>query len=186
MREKPELEENSSPQFDEITLKVPTAVIMAGGKGSRLSPMKPVLKVCGRPMIQWIIDVAEKFSERVIVATVRGHPAEEELSLLSKEIIYTSGKGYEEDVVEALRQVKLPALVLSCDLPFIPREAFETLLRRCRSSICSLYTGSGFVGMSLWNSLNLNDYETIHFHKDIINVNTIDELEKANKLCSNL
>ncbi|WP_238027501.1 MULTISPECIES: NTP transferase domain-containing protein [Metallosphaera] len=159
-----------------------SVIIMAGGKGSRLSPLKPVMEVCGKPMIQWVVELALKYSGDVYIATVRGHPAEDRLSKIRK-LLYTSGRGYENDVVEAVSSVKLPALVLPSDVPFLEEDAVELLLRECDSSICTLLTQGDFVGVSLWKSLNLQDYQSINYPRRIMNVNTWNDLTEINKLC---
>ncbi|AWS00532.1 NTP transferase domain-containing protein [Metallosphaera hakonensis JCM 8857 = DSM 7519] len=156
---------------------------MAGGKGTRLSPLKPVLKVCEKPMIWWVVEIAKEFANNVYVATVKGHPAERELWSIHSRVIYTSGLGYENDVIEALSSVELPALVLPSDVPFISRQAIETLLNQCKASICTLICETSFIGVSLWNQMRLNDYQDIPFPQRIINVNTQEDLQEINKLC---
>lgn len=155
---------------------------MAGGKGSRLSPRKPLLEVCGVPMIVRVYNVAKKISVDVYIATVKNHIIEKELKSYFSKIIYTSGKGYENDVLEAIKIVGFPVLVLPSDIPFLKINYIKPLFN-CKSSICSLLSRGKFIGISLWNSDNLNDFSSIESNADIMNVNTKEDLSIANKLC---
>lgn len=54
------------------------AVIMAGGEGSRLRPMttsvpKPLVKLCGRPVSEYILDLLAKYGFTEAVFTLRYH-----------------------------------------------------------------------------------------------------------------
>ncbi|MCI2415234.1 MAG: NTP transferase domain-containing protein [Candidatus Aramenus sp.] len=157
------------------------AIIMAGGKGTRLSPEKPLLEVCGTPMILRVYSFARSLTDEVYVATIRGHIVDEKLGRLLK-IVYTDGRGYEEDVVQAVRTVGFPTLVLPSDTPFLSWDDVKPLFE-CKSSVCTLLSRGRFVGVSLWRSDNLKDYSSVEVEKEVINVNTPDDLTKANILC---
>lgn len=159
------------------------AVIMAGGKGSRFTPLKPLLEVCGKPMILRVYEVLASFAEEVFVATVKGHPAEAGLLSLFPKVVYTSGRGYENDVLEVVNMVGVPLIVSSADLPFLPGDALSLLLHSCSVSICSLLDRSGFVGVSVWRDLSLENYDSVRYPGELVNVNTRVDYEKANKLC---
>ena len=59
-----------------MTRKEPLAiVILAAGKGTRMKSSLPKVmhKIAGRPMIQWLVEVAESLSpEKIIVVTAPG------------------------------------------------------------------------------------------------------------------
>lgn len=164
------------------------AIIMAGGKGSRLgNPYKPFIEICGKPMILWVYDVVKKLvnQRNIYVSTLRNHPI---LPLLkevmdSGNIIFTSGKGYEYDVLEALRLVGLPSIVLPSDTPFISIDDLLELVNSCQTSICNLVSNGKFVGISFWKSFDFDKYSNIESRRNIINVNTKDELEIVNNMC---
>jgi GTP:adenosylcobinamide-phosphate guanylyltransferase len=156
---------------------------MAGGKGSRLSPRKPLLVVCGTPMIVRVYCAARKISEQIYIVTVKNHIIEKELREYFSNIIYTSGKGYENDILEAVKMVGFPVLVLPSDLPFLKIDDIKPIFN-CKSSICTLLSRGKFVGISLWNSDNPSDFSSIESNRDIMNVNTEEDLSKANKLCN--
>lgn len=161
-------------------------VIMAGGKGSRLSPIKPVIEVCGKPMILWIYEFSKQFTDRIFIATVKDHPALPKLKeiISTNNIIFTEGKGYEFDVIEAVEKVGLPCLVFPSDTPFIPKGAIEKLINECETSICTLLSKGEFVGISLWNSLDTSSFSSINTDYEIDNVNTNKDLLKINEKCS--
>ncbi|NON62902.1 NTP transferase domain-containing protein [Acidianus sp. RZ1] len=157
------------------------AIIMAGGKGTRLSPMKPFLEVCGKPMIQRVYDIAHKFAETVFIATVPSNPVYIEIVKTFNNVILTSGKGYEFDVIEAINRVGFPVLVFPSDTPFIPDRAIYTLLA-CQRDICTLFSRGKYVGISFWRKFG-DDYEDVVIDYEISNVNTKEDLEKINKSC---
>ncbi|MEL9970967.1 MAG: NTP transferase domain-containing protein [Metallosphaera sp.] len=162
---------------------MPTSIIMAGGKGTRLSPFKPVLEVCKKPMIRWVIETAWDFSDQVFIATTRNHPIEPMLRTMDAKILYTSGYGYEVDVLEAVSRVERPTIVFPSDVPLIPKDAINLLISECRSSICSLLSRSEFIGVSIWKGLTLDNYQSVTYPGLIINVNTKEDYEKINKNC---
>lgn len=161
---------------------------MAGGKGSRLGTQyKPFIEVCGKPMILWVYDTVRSLvnEDEIYVSTIENHPI---LPLLEKvinvkNIVFTSGKGYEYDILESIQKVGLPTIVLPSDTPFVASDDILTLINYCKSSICNLVYNGKFVGISYWNSLNLDDYCNIESREEIINVNTIDDLEYVENKC---
>ncbi len=52
-----------------------TIVIMAGGMAKRMGGVeKPLVKICGKPMIEHVLVVARKLTRRVYVATSPNTP----------------------------------------------------------------------------------------------------------------
>lgn len=157
------------------------AVIMAGGKGTRLSPLKPILDLCGYPMYFWVYRTLLNFTREIYLAITPSSP------LIFSEFnkIVTEGKGYEVDIITVLKKVGFPTLIVPSDTPFIPEDAIYSLLQ-CDKAVCSLVTKSGFVGISLWNNMNFEDYKNVYYYKDIMNVNTIAEYIAVKNLCKKL
>ncbi|MFP3260520.1 MAG: NTP transferase domain-containing protein [Sulfolobus sp.] len=155
------------------------AIIMAGGKGSRFTPLKPLVEVCGYPMFYHVYRRVREIAEDVYIAITPSSP----LVFSSLPKIITKGLGYEEDVVEAVSKVGFPVLVLPSDTPLIPKGVLEYLITHCRSSICNLVGINGYVGISLWNSLNFNDYEDVNVNYHIYNVNKFEDYIKVKNLC---
>ncbi len=103
------------------------ALVMAGGLGTRLQlPMaeKPLLKLAGKPLIEYVVSAAEETGEitRIVIATSPATPQTrrwaERRGLL---VVVTSGRGYAEDLREAiaLADLREPTLVLPCDTPLL-------------------------------------------------------------------
>ena len=157
------------------------AVIMAGGKGTRLSPFKPILDICGYPMFYWVYRTLLNFTKEIYLAITPSSP----LVFADFKKIITEGKGYEYDVITVIRKTGFPTLIVPSDTPFIPREAILSLFS-CKRSICSLVTKGGFVGISLWNRLNLQDYENVYYDGEIINVNTFSDYVTVKNLCKDM
>jgi len=154
-------------------------ILMVGGLGSRLSPKKPLLEVCGKPMALRVAEAAEGFGQ-LILAAVKGRPGETLPGLK----IYTSGEGYEADVVEAVTKVGAPALVLPCDVPFLRRDHLDILVKCCDKDLCNLLSRGKFIGVSLWRAENPRNYKDVESGEEILNVNNEDDLRKAREMCS--
>ncbi|AHC50887.1 GTP:adenosylcobinamide-phosphate guanylyltransferase [Sulfolobus acidocaldarius SUSAZ] len=158
------------------------AIIMAGGKGSRISPYKPILEICGYPMYYWVYRSLREFAEEIYLAITPWS------SLIFSEIpkVITYGNGYENDVIEAVRQVGFPVIVSPSDTPLIPKHVFMKLISDCRAQICSIKDVKDYVGISLWKSLKLNEYQDILVEEEILNVNTPEDYRKVKNICNNI
>ncbi len=102
-------------------------IIMAGGRGSRLGYVeKPLVEVCGRPILDGVISAATAMGE-LTLCTSRFTPNVEKSYCGSLMCVRGSGD-YVSDLETALEAVGTPALVLPADMPFIDRGIQE--LRR--------------------------------------------------------
>jgi len=113
-----------------------TAIVMAGGKGKRLSLEleKPLLLIGGKPMIQRVIEaLSASPSIGEIVAAVSPHtPRTRDYLLFIGEVtvLETSGIGYHEDMKEAISRLGAkPFLVTSADLPFLSPAIVEEIAK---------------------------------------------------------
>jgi adenosylcobinamide-phosphate guanylyltransferase len=104
-------------------MRVP-ALIMAGGKSKRmeLAIEKPLLPFLGRPLIEWVVDAvksAKNVSEFYIVTSENTPETEEKCLKEGLEVIRTDGKGYHDDLVQAIlkAQLRCPVLTIPADLP---------------------------------------------------------------------
>jgi len=102
------------------------ALIMAGGKGERMGGKteKPLIRLLSKPMILWVIEAAmtaEKISDIYVVATNQTPKTLEEVSKIPVKVIKTDGKGYHEDLQQAILSSNLnyPVLTISADLPLL-------------------------------------------------------------------
>jgi adenosylcobinamide-phosphate guanylyltransferase len=117
-----------------------TALVMAGGKGSRLGAKveKPLVMVYRRPMIEWMIRAlrGSKTVDHIIVAASENTPktavAMRDLGL---DVIQTPGNGYVEDMRHAILTRGLGAtIVVAADLPFVSSKAIDLAASRYKES----------------------------------------------------
>src|SRR5512136_2027469 len=99
-----------------------TALIMAGGKGTRLhlAEEKPLIKVCGKPVIEYVIEAlknAKKIDSIVVAVTDCTPKTEKYLSKFPVKIIKTPCKDYVSDMGYASQNLKLGVfLAIAADL----------------------------------------------------------------------
>jgi adenosylcobinamide-phosphate guanylyltransferase len=113
-----------------------TALVMAGGKGSRLafSEEKPLLSVDGKPVVACVLDalLGAKRVDSVVVAVscrtpktaafVRGFPVR---------VVETPGGGYIPDMQFVIKELGLGAvLAIVSDLPLITHEVIDDVVER--------------------------------------------------------
>ncbi|MEM1626727.1 MAG: NTP transferase domain-containing protein [Sulfolobaceae archaeon] len=164
---------------------IDNSIIMAGGLGTRFSPYKVIYNICGKPMIKWVFDTLIGISRKVYIALSRDRVVNKYiLNLFPKDnIIYTSGKGYENDIVEAIKLIGTPVLVVPADVPFISKSLILKLILECDKSICTLLCKNGYLGISVWRDLNFNEYKDIIVNEELLNINTLEDYIKANNIC---
>ncbi|MBM3897818.1 MAG: nucleotidyltransferase [Thaumarchaeota archaeon] len=173
------------------------ALVMAGGKGSRLGiGEKPLLEVAGKPMIQHVIDALKACKEvgRVIVAVSSNTP---KTALTAKnlgaEIVETGGSGYVEDLLYAVKQLELrETLVVSADMPCIKPETFSFIIAQFAS--CSKAALSIMIPVSEYRRIGIEPeiiFKVRGIEVSPTGVNILDggamngsELEQANLIVS--
>jgi adenosylcobinamide-phosphate guanylyltransferase len=108
-----------------------TALVMAGGRGSRmkLQEEKPLLEVEGKPMIQYVLDAlkrARKVKEIVVLVSKYTPKTAQEMKRLSIKVLETPGKDYVYDMKYAIKKLKLQkVLIISADLPLVTNEIID-------------------------------------------------------------
>jgi adenosylcobinamide-phosphate guanylyltransferase len=111
-----------------------TALVMAGGKGSRmaLSKEKPLIPVGGKPVIEYVLNALKnaKKVDTVVVAVSDYTP--ETAKLIPKfqvSTIKTPGKEFVSDMGYAVRALKLQTvLAIGADFPLITAEVIDYIL----------------------------------------------------------
>jgi adenosylcobinamide-phosphate guanylyltransferase len=113
-----------------------TALVMAGGKGTRMrvAEEKPLIKVCGKPVIDYVIAALKnaKKIDSIIVAVSSCTPKTAKyLSLSSLKVIKTPGKDYVSDMGYASQNLKLGVfLAIAADLPLVSSQALDAIVER--------------------------------------------------------
>src|SRR4030042_7045083 len=115
-------------------MRVP-ALIMAGGKSKRigLAIEKPLLPFLGRPLIEWVVDAvksAKKVSEFYIVTSANAPETEKKCLKDGLKVIRTDGKGYHDDLKQAILEAQLecPVLTIPADLPAVTGEFIDKVV----------------------------------------------------------
>jgi adenosylcobinamide-phosphate guanylyltransferase len=113
-----------------------TALVMAGGKGSRmaLSKEKPMLKIGRKTIIEHVLAALKNAQkvECVVVAVSDYTPKTAKLmARFPVQVIKTPGKEYVSDMGYALKKLKLQTvLAIAADLPLITGETIDNIVER--------------------------------------------------------
>ncbi|HZD43809.1 MAG TPA: NTP transferase domain-containing protein [Methanomicrobiales archaeon] len=121
-------------------------LIMAGGRGTRLAMgEKPLVTICGRPMISYVIDAFDSADCEVVVVTSPKTPYTRNWCRVQGITEYPAqGAGYVEDLVEAAQTLEAsgPLFTSVSDLPCLTPQIITEIHRR--------YEESGKPACSTW------------------------------------
>jgi adenosylcobinamide-phosphate guanylyltransferase len=157
------------------------ALVMAGGKGTRmnLAQEKPLIEVCGKPVIQYVLSALKdaKKIDRVIVATTNSTPKTTKLMRqLGVEVIETPGKDYVSDMGYVVQTLKLGVfLAIAADLPLVRGEMIDAVVeryKRCGKPALTVAVPLGTkskLGMCIEYSFKLDDEDVVP-----VGINVID------------
>lgn len=127
------------------------ALIMAGGLGSRLNMgEKPLVTICGKPMISYVIEAFTGAGMEVIVVASPRTPMTRNWCRAQGIPCYTaSGDGYIADVIEAAVGLEEDQPFFTCvaDLPCLDADLV--------GDIHAAYGASGLPALSTWVPLTL-------------------------------
>jgi adenosylcobinamide-phosphate guanylyltransferase len=128
------------------------ALIMAGGAGSRLNlGEKPLILICGQPLITYVIDAFEGAGCKPVVATSFRTPMTRNWCRAHGiEFCKTAGAGYVEDMVQAVGMLEeeKSLFVSASDLPCITSDIINTISdahRSSRKDACSAWVPAAMV-----------------------------------------
>jgi adenosylcobinamide-phosphate guanylyltransferase len=106
-------------------------MIMAGGRGSRLSMgEKPLVTICDRPMIAYVIDAFASSEYEVVVVASNRTPFTKNWCRANGITLYAaSGSGYIEDIAEAVTELGEEHPLFTCvsDLPCLRPDTIKTV-----------------------------------------------------------
>ncbi len=118
-----------------------TALVMAGGKGSRMNfdGEKPLIKINNQPMIMYVINALEgsKKIKDIIVATSKNTPKTDEfLKNQGIKTIVTPGNNYVHDLQFIISNFKLDnvLITITADLPLIKSNIIDHVLTEYEKS----------------------------------------------------
>ena len=109
-------------------------VILAAGQGTRMKSDLPKVmhKIAGRPMINWLIDTAEKLNPQKIIVVSAPNQKELEVAVQPHEVVIQKEQKGTGDAVkpamESLKNFKGKILVLLGDEPFVDLETLKNMI----------------------------------------------------------
>lgn len=166
-------------------------IVMAGGRATRMGGIaKPLLELCGKPLILWVTRRLESVCRRIIVVYSRATSGIRELcsgALGPVECVEGMG-GYVEDLRLALSLVSLPALVTPSDTPFIDHhillDFIEKALLKPEPVINLVDVERGPVGVTLFKDRGGSWSDVIiKGGYRLLDVDTWDDYEEARRIC---
>ncbi|MEL7671161.1 NTP transferase domain-containing protein [Methanobacterium sp.] len=118
-----------------------TALIMAGGKGTRmkLDVEKPLVEVNGKPLVQYVVDALKNTDKisNILVATSKNTPRTESfLKERGIDTIETPGDGYVQDLGFIISNFELDDILLTitADLPLVNSDIISHVLEEYEKS----------------------------------------------------
>jgi molybdopterin-guanine dinucleotide biosynthesis protein A len=137
-----------------------TAIILAGGKSSRMGQDKAFIPWKGKPFIEHSIAAAEKVASRVILSGDTPRLLEFGLEVI-KDV--QKGKGPVYALASCFSQVKTEnALVLSCDVPQVSASDLEYLIQNHESGVdvtCYAYDGKVMPLVGVYSSSSFDAFK---------------------------
>jgi len=136
-------------------------IVMAGGKGSRMSIDKEKLLLeYKKPIILHVIDALKTsncFSKIIAITSSNSPETKKLLQKNNVEFFDSSGSGYVEDLYQILKVIDDAVFVTSGDLPLLDGEIIQSIVKQYNSE--NIWT-SVIVTKKFLNSLKIsNDYE---------------------------
>lgn len=182
------------------------ALIMAGGKGSRMgsSVPKPLIKFKNKALIEWVFHAVSDCRRVDRIITAISKDTSSVCDVIGTEFFMTPGRGYVEDLIHSVKKLRLDkTLIVSADIPLICTSDLEWVIEEyekvdtpalsvyVRAELCrELKLSSGGeadalvpVGVNIIDGMNLDGDDTVLVtdkHSFAFNINTPDDLMKAN------
>ncbi len=174
---------------------------MAGGRGERLGYVeKPLLEICGRVILESLVNVGERVADELYVA-VSPHSPRTRTWCMERGInlLETPGQGYSIDLRGVVKTLGRPLLVLPADMPFMSVQVLREFTRDALQMEASLVTlvvdrrrcfpkslerVAGPVGVSLFKQ-GTSGWANLAMCKfpELLDIDTPLELEYARRLC---
>jgi adenosylcobinamide-phosphate guanylyltransferase len=113
-----------------------TALVMAGGKGTRLriAEEKPLVKICDKPVIEYVLEAlknAKKLDSIVVAVSGYTPKTANFMRQFPVKVIETPGNDYVSDMGYAAQNLKLGVfLAIAADLPLITGKVLDAIVER--------------------------------------------------------
>src|SRR3990170_501660 len=172
-----------------------TAVVMAGGKGTRmvLSEEKPIQQVGGKPIIERVIaslQAAKKVDSIVVAVTDCVPKTAGFVSKFPVRVVKTPGKEYIFDMQYVVKKLRLEkVLIIAADLPLITSEIIDSIVEdyeRCGKPALAVVVPietKTKLGMSEEYAFAVNDKLVVPTGINMIDGRRIDDEELEQEIC---
>ncbi len=164
------------------------AIVMCGGRGSRLGFVeKPMIEVNGVKLIDFAVDeISLAELEGIFVTSPYTRETERYLRSIGAEVHRGKGKGYMEDLSEAVREFGLvePVLTLNADLYYfrrgVVRDVLTAYLKTSSRALKTAYENGRLVGINVFDPFfGEQEEETYIIRRDeVLNIDTPDDLRE--------
>ena len=156
--------------------------ILAGGQSARMGQEKGLVKILGKTMIEYVLDVAKSLTDRIVIVTA--NPAYEPFGyeLIQDQISFSGPAGGIDAMLQHSSSPK--NLVLSCDMPLIDAQSIRVLIDESKSFDITAAAGDGGVQpfpavyhaqcKEQWRSLLSEGYKKLQDYFQHFAVNQVD------------
>ena len=176
-------------------------VVMAGGKGSRMGGLeKPLLKICGRRILEAVLEAAYELSPNIYVAVSPNTPETREWCMRKGILIIdTPGNSYPNDIAYILEKMDPPILFLPADTPFITAKLLKHFVEKAigvDTGIVTLLASKHCFPQDLAREhqtpLGISLFKRKHggwaniimcSFPDLLDIDTMEDLEQAKGIC---
>lgn len=167
-------------------------LILAGGRGSRFgSPLKFLTSVCGKPIIEKLVEDIETICQYIVLALSKRTLAAAYLcrDMHSIECVETSGEDLVNDLTLLLDVFPKPLLVLGADIHLSSNQIlldFITRALKAKEDVITLVVGESekLVGVALFKK-SYGSWINIPYPGDsVIDIDSYDDLKRVEYRCS--
>lgn len=182
-----------------------TAIILAGGKSSRMGSDKGLVLLNGKPMISYIIEILKKMQIPIIIISNNENYKQFGLPVFADII---KEKGPLGGIYTGLKNSKTESnIIVSCDVPFLSNRIIELLINKDNGYPISIVQSNGkihpliglyskkivkklfdtilmeklkvrsFIEEFPLNTIELDKQEILEYENEIRNINTQEELK---------
>ncbi len=165
-------------------------IIMAGGKGSRMSLAgEKLLLKYKKPIILHVVDalINSKCFSKILAITSSNSPNTKKLlEEHNVELFDTPGNGYVEDLNLALKSLNDFVLITSADLPFLDQDIIKKIVNQCNLEniwttviVTKEFLESLHLSSNYW--LNFENQQCCYTGISLVNTNSISMLENVSE-----
>jgi adenosylcobinamide-phosphate guanylyltransferase len=170
--------------------RIPSMLVMAGGKGTRIgNSEKYLLEFGGKTIIETLLEATMQMVDVVYLSTVPGRKVLMDICVrLNVITLIGRGASYVDDLVSAVRSIgRFPLLVIPGDIVLLNKHflhQFIEIAKESEKALVNLYANGELSGISLIKRRPVDSeelpYEDINFQgSNLINVNTWKDYERA-------